>query len=66
MDFICHLLTNYMYNFETKLIESVAKVKSIIHLGNLNVDFKYSCKFFARNLGKHYLNRYAIYPTCRI
>jgi len=29
------------------LEESVAKVKTIIQLGNRNVNFKYGCKLFA-------------------
>jgi len=36
---ILHLHSQYM--------ESVAKVKTIIQLGNRNVNFKYGCKLFA-------------------
>ena len=36
-------------------IESVAKVKGILQLDNLNVDFKYEYKIFTLNSGNRYL-----------
>ena len=37
------------------LIESVAKVKEILQLDNLNVDFKYGYKIITLNSGNRYL-----------
>src|SRR5664280_3730197 len=44
-----------LHILNTNFPESVAKVKEILQLDNLNVDFKYGYKIFTLNSGNRYL-----------